>query len=236
MDGLSSMENVSQISAMCSYLGHKLLVGDVDAVKFIYGHIWEEDPALIKTISLLQENLTAVEIENDTNGIYCNEFLYYWAMLCIGEQSNLIVKDLGAAEICLKKISKTVPKAKARLAFIELLKSNAPAKNEINVGRINVLLNWAGKQDLFSRIILSRICFYQFLNEGQIGNSELPIRVLRLLELPCQKGHPVAIRFYNEVLACTGISAAMEIWIDETNISADILWDYETSANIQIRL
>lgn len=236
MNEFIAMESVSQISAKYSYLGQKALAGDTEVVKFFYGNAWKEYPALIKTISLLQDNLTSVEIENDFNKIYSYQFLYYWGMTCIGEQSNLIVKDLGTAEICFQKIKNTVPKVEARLAYIELLKSTVPAKNEINVARLDILRKWAGRQDLFSRIILSKICFYQFLKEEQIDCSEMPIRVLRLLELPCQKGHPVAIRFCNEVLAYTETSAAMDMRIDKVSIKANVLYDFKTSANMQIGL
>lgn len=236
MNGVIGMENVLRISTECSYLGQKVLAGNSEAVKKLYGYIGVENPALIKTISLLQENLTAVEIENDVTGFYNHEFIYYWGMTCLGEQSNLIVKDLGTAETCFKKIKNFVPKVEARLAFIELLKSTVPAKNDINISRIDVLRKWAGKQDLFSRIILSKICFYEFLHEYEMDYSELPIKVLRLLELPCQKGHPVAIRFCKEVLAYTRTSTAMDMWLNEANIFADALYDYETPSNIQIWL
>lgn len=236
MNGFIGSENVLQISAECSYLGKKVFEGNAEAAKVTYGYGWKEIPALIKMNSLLRFKLTAVEIENDTNGIYCEEFLYYWGMNCLGEQSNLIVKDLGAAEICFKKIKSTIPKAEARLAFIQLLKSDVPTKSEINVARLDVLRRWAGKQDLFSMIILSRICFYEFLCEAQTDDSGLPIRVLRLLDLPCQKGHPVAIRFYNEVLAYMGTPTAIDMQIDESRINANILYDFKMSANMQIRM
>lgn len=236
MNKLIGMENVLRISTECSCLGKKVLAGDSEAVKKLYGHVSEDNPAVIKTISLLQDNITAVEIENDVTGVYNDEFLYYWGMTCLGEQSNLIVKDLGTAETCFRKIKNSVPKVEARLAYIQLLKSTVPAKNDINISRLDVLRKWAGKQDLFSRIILSKICFYEYLHEYEMDYSALPIRVLRLLELPCQKGHPVAIRFCKEVLAFTGTSAAIDMRLDEANICAGTLYDYEPSANMQIRL
>lgn len=235
MNGFIDRENVSQISEKCSYLGKRVMDGDLGAVRGLYNHIWKENPALTRTISLLQDNLTAAEIEKDINRTYCEEFLYYWGMTCIGEQSNLILKDLGTAEICFNKIKKIIPKVEARLAYIQLLKSTVPAKSDFNVARLDVLRKWAGKQDLFSRIILSKICFYEFLHEYEMDYSVLPIRALRLLDLPCQMGHPVAIRFCKEVLAYTGIPAAMDMWLDEANINSDVLYDYET-VNMQIRL
>lgn len=233
---LLNRKNISRISEECSCLGKKVLAGDSEAARELYGSGWKENRALIKTCSYLQDNITAVEIENDDTGIYNDEFMYYWGMTCLGEQSNLIIKDLGTAEICFNKIKKIIPKVEARLAYIQLLKSTVPAKNDINVAKLDVLRKWAGKQDLFSRIILSKICFYEFLHEYHMDYSALPIRVLRLLDLPCQMGHPVAIRFCKEVLAYTGIPAAMDMWLDEANINSDVLYDYETPANMQIRL
>ena len=195
------MNGFSRISVMYSYLGQRCLSGDVNAVKFLYGRSWEESPPLIRTISQLQNCLTAVEIVDDTTGRYDNEFLYYWGMLCIGEVSRLVFDDLGTAIICFEKVSKAVPKAEARLAYIELLITQEPYKSEKNVRRLDILRKWAGKRDFFSMIVISKIVYYQFLCETQTDNFELPLKTLSLLELPCQKGHPVAIKFLNKILA-----------------------------------
>ena len=230
MVAFCKVNDISKIGNLCSYVGRQVLLGNVEAVKGIYGNAWKKSAPLLKTITQLQENLTAAEIEKDVKEKYCAEFLYYWGMLCIGELSGLIVKDLGTAEICFKKIDEMVPKAEARLACIKLLQSNDPAKSDCNVERIDTLRRWAGKGDLFSRIILSRIVFFQFLNEAGNDNQELPIRIWRLLEPPCQKGHPVAIRFWNEVLdySNVGESVAMKMRIDEANINEGVLFDFES--------
>ena len=228
MTGLTCMDDITQISAAYSYLGNNFLSGDVETAKFLYGNAWKESPPLIKTISQLQYCLTAVEIEEDTTGIYGDEFLYYWGMICIGEVSNLISKDLGAAEICFKRIIKTIPKAEARLAFIGMLVSEELNKSERNVARIEILRKWANKKDFFSWIVLSRIIFYQFLKEEQEDGLKLPIRALRLLTLPCQKGHPVAIKFFNEIvgyMAGIGVPNACEKRIDKSFVIADTLYD-----------
>lgn len=226
MDKYFIMEDISRIGNLCSYLGSKVLSGDVEAVKHLYGTAWKEHPALIKTITLLQECLTLVEIEDDVNGIYCGEFLYYWGMICLGEQSRLICRDLGTAEICFRKILDVMPKVKARLAFIELLESDEPAKSDLNAERIDVLRKWASMQDLFSRIVLAKIIFYDYLNNNQTNDSELPIKALRLLELSCQKGHPVAIRLWNEVLAYVGTPTSIGMQISKTQLNEDILYDF----------
>ena len=233
MPELACMDDITQISVAYSYLGHRFLSGDVEIAKFLYGNAWKERPPLIKTISQLQSCLTAVEIEEDTTGIYCDEFLYYWGMVCIGEVSPLIFKDLGTAEICFKRILKTIPKAEARLAFIGLLVSEEFNKSERNVARIEVLRKWANKKDYFSWIALSKIIFYQFLEENLAQEQEdtiqqLPIRALHLLTLPCQKGHPVAIKFFNEIVGCMasiGGSNVCDKQIDESSIITDILYD-----------
>lgn len=234
MDQCIKLEDFLWTGKLYSYLGKLVLAGNVDAVKALYGYAWREHPALIKTITLLQECLTAVEIENDDGGVYCDEFLYYWSMICIGEQSTLILKDLGTAEMGFKKIVKTTPQAKARLAFKEMLRSDEPAKSDRNIRNLDVLREWAGKQDLFSRIILSKIVFYQFLNEDEIDNAELPMKVWRLLELPCQKRHPVAVRFWNAVLDHMEISSERDMRIGESSLDANILYDFHLTANMQL--
>lgn len=220
---------------LCSYLGMRILSGDTEAVKGLYGHIWMKNPALLKTATMLQERLTAYELENDKNGAYCKEFLYYWGMLCIGEQSNLTFKDLGAAKSCFGRIKNVVPKVEARIAYIQLLESDEPIKSDNNVERLDMLRRWASWQDMFSRIVLAKILFYQYLNDEQPDGSELPIRVVRLLKEPCQIGHPVAVRLWNKILDCTESSAFKEMRIGEANIDKFSLFDYEMCANIQIR-
>lgn len=139
-------------------------------------------------------------------------------MICIGEQSPLIFKDLGTAETCLKIIQHTVPIAKARLAYVELLRSNEPARSSANVARLDVLRIWAKKHDLFSRIVLAKIVFYSYLQEEETAETDvhaLPIKVKQLLERPCQEGHPVAIRFWNNV--CSFIGAPEPCWMPATS-------------------
>ena len=236
MNEFFSINNSSQISDAYSYLGHRFLSGDIEVAKYLYGHAWLESPPLIKTIRQLQYCLTAAEIEKDTTGIYCNEFLYYWSMICIGELSDLICKDLETAEMCLKKVMKDIPKVKARLAFIELLRTTAPYKNESNVERLHILRTWAGRQDFFSSIVLSKVIYYSFLKEEQTDNFKMPIRALHLLEAPCQKGHPVAIKFRNEMLDRIGTSSAMSMKLDKSYMNIDVSYDFllKSHENMQI--
>ena len=239
---MNDMEKFEQIKMAGSLLGHRILSGDVNALRSLYANIWCENPPLIKLVSQLQESITSYEIRKDTIGKYSPEYLYYWGMTCLGEQSPLIFKDIGAAENCFRKIRDIVPNADARLAYIGLLKSNEPAKSEENVRRIDTLRRWAGKQDFFSSIVLARIGFYQFLNEYETNNSEssttvldenevqnfeLPLKVVQLLRLPCQYGHPVAVRFWNEVLDCIGTFAALNQKIDTAYMNGDTLYDYK---------
>lgn len=230
------MTEMERTSAVYSRLGRFFLDGSVEVAKFFYKSCWGERPPLIRTITDLQGHLTAVEVEKDKAGKYSAEFLYYWAMTCIGEQSPLIFKDLGTAEVCLKKILPNVPIAEARLAYIALLRSTEPAKSENNVVRLDVLRRWANKNDLFSRIVLAKIVFYSFLQERQTAdpenNPEPPLYALRSLDLPCRKGHPVAIRFWNDVCACLENPGNR---FDERSINDDVLLDYKTAANMQIR-
>ena len=223
------------IGSMLSYLGYLFLNGNIESIKYLYRNIWTESPPLIKTISELQGWLTSIEIESVPGRLYSAEFLYYWAMICIGEQSPLIFKDLGTAETCLKMIQHTVPIAKPRLAYIELLQSNEHARSSANIDRLEVLRIWANKRDLFSRIALAKIVFYSYLQEAEAAETEvyaMPLRVRQLLELPCQQGHPVAIRFWNDMCSFIEVPGAM---LNASHVNADVLYDFKTSANMQIR-
>lgn len=219
-----------QTSGAYSYLGFKALNGNVEALKFLYANIQEESPPLIRTVWQLQECLTAVEIENDTARIYNDEFLYYRGMICLGELSRLIQKDLGTAESCFEKIQNKVPHAVARLAYIKLLRSSEPATSENNIRWLDILRKWAACRDLFSSIIMSKILFYQFLCESEKQADDymgIPNRVLNLLQLPLQKGHPAAVRLYGEMQDMVSNSIIIERQADEPYIDIKVLYDFE---------
>jgi len=208
------------ISDLYSYLGQKCLLGDVEAVKFLYVNAWEEKPALIRTIIELQLHLTAAEIGNDTSGIYNDEFLYYWGMICLGEVSSLISKKLGTAAFCFKTIKNVFPKAKARLAYLSLLKAKDPIKSENKDRRLETLSNWMKEGDSFSRIVLSKIRFSQFLEKKQRDNlAPLSIVLSRLTPI-CQRGHPVAVKLFVEIInfmiTTTGVSNTSDMPIDSS--------------------
>ena len=217
MPTLASWNYYSQISSVLySYLGHRCLSGDVEALKFLYSNAWEEKPALIRTICELQLRLASVDIDKDTSGIYTTEFLYYWGMICLGEVSRLIPKDLITAADCFKRIETAIPKVESRLAYIELLITDEPNKSKDNTKKLEKLRRWAQKEDLFSRIVLSKIIFSQFLKEKQEDDPNPPILSVRLLDIPCQKGHPVALKFFKEAgdyLASTGVSSTSDMRI-----------------------
>lgn len=219
-------EDIDKINYLYSHLGYRVLSGDVEAVKWFYVNAWREIPPLLRTLSTLQECLTASEIKEDTKGTYCDEFLYYWGMINIGEVSDLIFKDLGTAEFCFKKIERIVPKAESRLAFIKLLKTDEQRKSDSNMTRLEVLRHWGIKQDFFSMIVIAKIIFQGFLEEYHPDNGELPMRLCRLLAIPCQKGHPVAIHFWNEVIDYINPPAAMDMRMDKSRIDGDVLLDF----------
>lgn len=219
-----------QTSAAYSYLGFKALNGNVEALKFLYANIYNETPPGIRTVCQLQECLTSVEIENDTTGIYSDEFLYYLGMVCLGELSRLIQKSLGTAESCFEKIRNKVPHAATRLAYIKLLQSSEPIMSENNIRRLDILRRWATQRDLFSNIIMAKILFYQFLCESEEqpdGTPRIPNRVLNLLQLPLQKGHPVAVRFYKEIRDYVCNSMIAQGQADEPYINPKVLYDFE---------
>lgn len=239
------MEDIQKNSILCSFWGQSIIRGDISSVKDLYMYAWKEHPAIIDTIGQLQGCLTSVEIENSTVGVYSNEFLYYWGMICLGEQSPLIGKELETAETCFQKIKGDVPKAKARLAYINLLLSNRPLKHELHAAWLEVLRQYASKQrDLFSMIVLAKVCFQGFLTECQENDFDQPItglppKVVNLLKWPCQQGHPVAIRFWNEILTCIGTPETVDMHLSETCIWPQVLLDFDgfkEPANIQIRL
>lgn len=242
MNGIISIPEISKISRLGSWVGHKIINGNVEALKNIYGIVWRENPAIIEMISLLQNCVTSVEINDDYNGIYNPEFLYYWGMICLGEQSPLVYKNIEIAGSCFEKILNIVPNAEARLAYIGLLDSDEPARSDSNVKRIDTLRRWAGKQDLFSRIALARISFEQFLDKAEENNqkishdtlddneretSKLPLKVIQLLQLPCSLHHPVAVRFWNEIMDYLGTSSAMNMMIDIACVNEGVLYDYK---------
>lgn len=233
------MEPIERTSALCRELGYRIIHGDTDALKELYANTHTEHPAIIKTANLLQGCLTSVEITDDASNIYDTEFLYYRGMLCLGEQSPLIKKDLRTARICFQRISGSVPLVEARLAYIELLLSDAPLKSERHARWLDTLRQYASKQrDLFAMIVLAKICFQSYLNtcqENGVDPSEagLPLKVVNLLTWPCQICHPVAIRFWNDMCCHLGHSEAL--WSTDC-FGLSVLYDFKTSANMQIRL
>lgn len=220
------MEDIIRTGTVCSHLGQQVIAGNAEVIRYIYGHIWGESPPLIRLISQLQDCITARVIEGDTEGIYSDDFLYYWAMINLGEQSPLICKNLAIARACFRKIKKTFPLVVARLAYIELQMSTEPAMDEQNVDRLDVLRQWASKQDLFSMIALAKICFCRFLEEqnDEVNTIclELPHQAIHLLQAPCDKGHPVAIRLWNDIFTYTENFGGM---IDESRINSYYLYD-----------
>ena len=60
--------------------------------------------------------------------------------------------------------------------------------------------------------IINKGChkFYHFIEEQERNDeiSELPLKMWHYLELPCRLGHPVSVRFWNELLAYIGTPEA----------------------------
>lgn len=212
-----------------SILGFRIFSGDVYALRYLYGQVWKEMPVVLKIISLLQQNITANDIIKAADGKYSTEFYYYWGMLNLGEQSRLVFKDTNISENCFNKIKTKKLLVDARLAYVELLKSNEPVGSEENIERIDRLRQCAGRQDLFSQIAIARIVFYQFINECEKDeiNSELPLKIWQYLERPCHLGHPVAMRFWNEIMTYLGTPMAMNRRMEMTRANSDILYDYK---------
>lgn len=224
---MNELMDREQLELLYSMLGHKILSGDEDALEYLYVSAWRESPALLRIISLLQQNLTASDIAKAEDGRYSTKFYYYWGMLNLGEQSSLIFKDTDIAQNCFDKIRKVVPQVDARLAYLGLLNSDEPANSDENIRRIDRLRQCAGRQDFFSQIIIAKIIFYHFIDELKNDViSELPLKVWQYLERPCYLGHPVAIRFWNELLAYIGTPVAMNRRLRNVQIRADLLYDF----------
>lgn len=224
---MNELMDRERLELLYSMLGHKILSGDENALEYLYARAWRESPALLRIISLLQQNLTASDIVKAENGRYSTEFYYYWGMLNLGEQSSLISKDTDITQNCFNKIRSVVPQVGARLAYIGLLNSDEPANSDENVRRIDRLRQCAGRQDFFSQIIIAKIIFYHFLDEQENDViSELPLKVWQYLERPCHLGHPVAIRFWNELLTYIGTPEAMNWRLGDIQIREDLLYDF----------
>lgn len=175
---MNELMDREQLELLYSMLGHKILSGDEDALEYLYVSAWRESPALLRIISLLQQNLTASDIAKAEDGRYSTKFYYYWGMLNLGEQSSLIFKDTDIAQNCFDKIRKVVPQVDARLAYLGLLNSDEPANSDENIRRIDRLRQCAGRQDFFSQIIIAKIIFYHFIDEQKNDViSELPLKV-----------------------------------------------------------
>lgn len=236
---ITIVDDKNRIDTICGYIGNRFLHGDDNVVQNIYGHAWQESPPLLKTISLLQGNLTSVEIGEDIANTYSPRFLYYWGMICLGEESPLIIKELETAKACFRKIRHLVPMVNARLAYIGLLQSAEPAKSDDNVMRLDTLRKWANKRDLFSMIALSKIVFYSFLREQVEDDperpiSKLPVKATSLLDLPYKKGHPVAIRFRNEIMDFVRGSETLSTRSWENDVVRETLYDFQIASNMQI--
>lgn len=201
---------MNSFNILFGLLGSLVLAGNVDAVKFLYLNAWTESPPLLRTIRQLQLELTTVEFDQGRAGKYSDEFLYWWSMLCIGELSPLITRDLRTATFCLQKIVRAIPQARARLAYIGLLTSTEPKASMENVDRVETLRQWACKQDLFSLVALARISFESALDEDNGQITELPARTVDLMQIPLNVGHPVAVRFWNDMLAYVNTTEALQ--------------------------
>lgn len=224
---------MDNFNTLFSLLGSLVLAGNVDAVRFLFLNAWTESPPLLRTIRQLQLELAATEFQQDQVGKYSAEFLYCWSMLCIGELSPLITRDLRTAKFCLQKVTGIIPQARARLAYIGLLSSTEPKASMRNVAHIETLRKWACKRDLFSLIVLSKISFESFLDENDGQIFELPSRTVGLLQLPLSVGHPVAVRFWNDMLAYINTPEALQQQIPWDCVRFESLDDLHS--NLQIR-
>lgn len=71
---MNELMDREQLELLYSMLGHKILSGDEDALEYLYVSAWRESPALLRIISLLQQNLTASDIAKAEDGRYSTKF------------------------------------------------------------------------------------------------------------------------------------------------------------------
>ena len=225
---------ICKISNCFSILASNSLDGDAEALKYLYKNAPHENPPLLRTIQVLQDNLQTAILTESFPHKYSIEFLYYLAMICIGETTPLIIRNLGLAKLCLKMIKDSCPQAQARLAYIHLLESSEPAKSEENIYSLSILQQWACSHDFFSLIVLARISFDRFLDECNEHPLCLPAKAVQLLARPCHMGHPVAVRFWNDMLEFIGTPEALEKMISAASVNTDSLLDFKMNANLQI--
>jgi hypothetical protein len=224
------MNTKQQISLLYSALAHRCTQGDTEVMRYLYGKICFNPPALIKTINFLQLHLTPLELQD---GEYSSEFLYYWGLACMGELSKFVEKNLETAKACFQLVKDDVPLARARLAFIELLQSTEPHKSEKNTCSINVLREYAAMRDTFSMTALARIIYEHFLMERlESGlkkpcSSELPVRALNLLDYPLESGRPEAVAFYNAMMNNTDTPDILTMRVYKPKINIQSLYDYQ---------
>ena len=55
---------------------------------------------------------------------------------------------------------------------------------------------------------------------------EIPIKAIQLLKTPYQKGHPVAVKFYNQMMSQYESPDFVNIRTDETKINSNVLCDF----------
>ena len=190
-------------------------------------------PPVIDTVNSIQLGITKTEIEEDALSRYSNEFLYYWGMICLGEQSHFIYRNLSTSKACFSKIKSEVHKARSRLAYIRLLETKEPNNEAKNVKCIETLRKWAGKGDVFSRIALTKISYGMSSKIDSVDEPAISNHVQALIKPPCQVGHPVAIRFFNSVIEDAvnsgdgkSYKSFIPKYLDECNIDTNALYDF----------
>ena len=189
----SRIKNMQNLGILYSSLVKKCIeYGDVEAIKFLYTAAAHPDNfSAIHAVNTVGFNIIVAKLKD-----FNSEYLYYLGMVFLGEISVYIDPNLNLAKECFKLAKLKIPKAEARLAYLELKEAELLYSNIVYENMI-ILQNWASR-DLFSSVILAKIKLFEHLKSDEL--TTLPPNVLYFLTLPLKAGHPLAIQLFEEIV------------------------------------
>jgi len=221
------IKNMQNLGILYSGLVKKCIeYGDVEAIKFLYTAVAHPDNfSAIHAVNAVGFNIIVAKLKD-----FNSEYLYYLGMVFLGEISVYIAPNLNLAKECFKLAKLKIPKAEARLAYLELKEAELLYSNIVYENMI-ILQNWASR-DLFSSVILAKIKLFEHLKSDEL--TTLPPNVLYFLTPPLKAGHPLAIQLFEEIVQIikhetffSGYDSIFEQYKKFT-VNYEILLDYNT--------
>ena len=171
--------------------------GDAEAMKYLYKSIYSKNFIAMNCVKSIGIN-TDKNIKS-LNNFDC-EYLYYLGMALI---SPIYIRHdvrLKVSRKCFDLIKSKVPKAEARIAYINLVELPEPEQNaQVEFGYRNILQDWRERDDLFSFTVLARIKNYDCIESAK--EFILSPETMTVLARPLTEGYPPAIMFYDELTA-----------------------------------